>query len=112
LGGEGCPAVAAFEAMREQVIQRDRHCVHPWCHRPARRLDLDHTTPYVPIDEGGPPGQTAPDKISPLCRRHHRCKTTGRWRYRRLPDGSRHWTGHHHRHHLVTATGTTELTTD
>ena len=99
----------APEAMREQVIQRDQHCVHPWCQHPARAADLDHTIAYVPIDEGGPPGQTAPDKMAPLCRRHHRCKTTGRWRYRRLPDGSYHWTGPHGRTYLVTRSGTTEL---
>jgi len=99
----------APEAMREQVVQRDPHCVHPWCQHPARAADLDHITPYVPMDEGGPPGQTAPGGLAPLCRRHHRCKTTGRWRYRRLRDGSYHWTDPHDRHYLVTATGTREL---
>ncbi len=46
--------------MREQVILRDRHCVFPWCGRDARLTDLDHIIPYVPPDEGGPPGQTNP----------------------------------------------------
>ena len=69
--------------MREIVILRDGHCVFPWCTVDARRCDHDHIDPYVPMDEGGPPGQTAPDNLAPLCRRHHRCKTSGRWRYRR-----------------------------
>ena len=42
--------------MRELVILRDRHCVFPWCGRDARSCDLDHIVPYVPPDEGGPPG--------------------------------------------------------
>ncbi|WP_180934180.1 HNH endonuclease signature motif containing protein [Nocardioides ungokensis] len=44
--------------MRELVILRDGHCVFPWCHHDARTADLDHIDPYIPIDEGGPPGQT------------------------------------------------------
>ena len=34
--------------------------------------DLDHITPY---EENGPPGQTRPDALAALCRRHHRAKT-------------------------------------
>ena len=54
--------------------------------------DLDHIDPYVPLDEGGPPGQTHPGNLAPLCRRHHRAKTHTAWGYARLPDGSYHWT--------------------
>ena len=46
--------------MRDLVILRDGHCVFPGCTIDARRCDLDHIDPYVPIDEGGPPGQTSP----------------------------------------------------
>ena len=74
--------------MREQVILRDRHCVFPWCGRDARRSDLDHTVPYVPPDEGGPPGQTNPQNLAPLCRRHHRAKTFTGWTYERARDGT------------------------
>ncbi len=100
------------EAMREIVILRDRHCVFPWCTRDARACDQDHIDPYVPLDEGGPPGQTHPDKLAALCRRHHRCKTTGRWRYRRRPDHTYEWHGPHGRTYLVTPTGTTQLDTN
>jgi hypothetical protein len=75
--------------MRDLVILRDQHCVFPWCTRDARSCDLDHIDPY---DDAGPPGQTHPDNLAALCRRHHRCKTSGRWRYRRSRDGSYLWT--------------------
>jgi 5-methylcytosine-specific restriction endonuclease McrA len=75
--------------MRELVILRDRTCVFPHCSRDARDCDLDHIDAY---DEDGPPGQTHPDNLAPLCRRHHRAKTSGRWRYRRRRDGTYTWT--------------------
>jgi hypothetical protein len=97
------------EWMRELVILRDGHCIFPWCNTDARACDHDHIDPYVPMDEGGPPGQTAPDNLAPLCRRHHRCKTAGRWRYRRRPDGTYEWHGPHGRSYLVTPHGTLQL---
>jgi hypothetical protein len=45
----------------EQVRLRDKMCVHPYCHRPARRCDLDHIDPY---NETGPPGQTSSDNLA------------------------------------------------
>jgi hypothetical protein len=93
--------------MREQVVLRDRHCVFPFCGTDARACDLDHIDPYVPMSRGGPPGQTSPERLAPLCRRHHRAKTAGRWRYRRRPDdGSYEWHGPHARSYLVTPLGT------
>lgn len=97
------------EWMRELVILRDGLCVFPWCAADARACDHDHIDPYVPMDEGGPPGQTAPGNLAPLCRRHHRCKTSGRWRYRRRDDGSYEWHGPHGRSYLVTPHGTLQL---
>jgi hypothetical protein len=78
--------------MADLVRLRDPMCVFPCCHRPSRACDIDHIEPYVDPDHGGPPGQTHPDKLAPLCRHHHRAKTHGGWRYRRLPDGTYHWT--------------------
>ena len=92
--------------MRELVILRDSHCVFPWCERDARACDLDHLEPY---DEQGPPGQTNPDNLAPLCRRHHRCKTSGRWRYRRNVDGSYTWRSPAGRSYAVTSSGTLVL---
>ena len=58
--------------MQTLVILRDRHCVFPGCRIDARRCDLDHIQAY---DEHGPPGQTHPRNLAPLCRRHHNAKT-------------------------------------
>ncbi|MCD6639387.1 MAG: HNH endonuclease, partial [Nocardioides sp.] len=47
----------------------------------------------VDPDDGGPPGQTTPANLAPLCRRHHRAKTSGTWSYERLEPGTYLWTG-------------------
>jgi hypothetical protein len=94
--------------MRELVILRDPHCVFPGCERDSRACDLDHIIPYDPGDETapGPPGQTSPDGLAPLCRRHHRLKTHGRWRYSRAPNGGYTWTDPYGHTHRVTPSGT------
>ena len=89
--------------MRELVILRDGHCVFPGCARDARSCDLDHITAY---DPNGPPGQTRPDNLACLCRRHHRAKTLGLWRYTRTPDGGYVWNGLYGTTYLVTSPGT------
>ena len=81
--------------MRELVILRDRHCVFPWCARDARSCDLDHIVAY---DEDGPPGQTNPLNLAPLCRRHHRAKTFTGWTYQHLGAGTYEWMSPHHQH--------------
>jgi hypothetical protein len=47
-------------------------CVSP-------RMDLDHTERYVPMDYGGPPGQTRRGNLGPLARSGHRAVTHGGW---------------------------------
>jgi hypothetical protein len=81
------------ETMREHVILRDSHCVFPGCRRDSRSCDLDHITPYLPMQDGGPPGQTTPANLAPLCRTHHRIKTHTAWDYKRLD--SRDHAEHH-----------------
>jgi hypothetical protein len=78
--------------MGAAVRYRDETCVFPRCCRPSMACDLDHIDPYISLDDGGPPGQTHPGNLAPLCRRHHRAKTFGRFTYRRLDDGSYEWT--------------------
>lgn len=78
--------------MAQAVRLRDETCVYPHCGRRSERCDLDHIVEYVPLDEGGPPGQTRPANLAPLCRRHHRAKTFDAFTYRRVPDGSYEWT--------------------
>ena len=77
--------------IREHVIVRDGTCVFPWCGRSARRCDLDHIVPYDHDhpDQGGP---TSTDNLAALCRRHHRLKTHGRWRYEMTDPGVFTWT--------------------
>jgi hypothetical protein len=105
------------EWMRQLVILRDPHCVFPWCERNAKTCDLDHIEPYDtgpddtgPDDRRAPPGQTRPENLAPLCRRHHRAKTLYGWTYRRLPDGTYRWKDPHgHTYIVTTETGTTDL---
>lgn len=94
-------------ALREEVVLRDGHCVFPGCQTDARSCDLDHIEPYVPVEEGGPPGQTSATNLACLCRRHHRLKTRRRWSYRRLPDGRYEWRGPQGQTLEVTARGAT-----
>ncbi|GAA5117146.1 hypothetical protein GCM10023339_27310 [Alloalcanivorax gelatiniphagus] len=92
---EAIPAVDQHDPparMAAAVLLRDETCVYPRCGRRSERCDLDHTIAYVPPSEGGPPDQTRPDNLAPLCRRHHRAKTFGDFSYRRLADGSYEWT--------------------
>jgi hypothetical protein len=79
-------------AMRELCVLRDAHCVFPGCRRDSRSCDLDHITTYIPMTDGGPPGQTHPGNLAPLCRTHHRIKTFTSWAYKRLDTGSYAWT--------------------
>ena len=93
--------------MRELVAAPRRPLHLPPLHRPRRELRPRPQTPYLPIEEGGPPGQTHPDGLACLCRRHHRAKTARVWRYARTPEGHYLWHGPHGATYLVTDTGTT-----
>lgn len=73
-------------AVREFVTARDGTCRMWGCSRPADRCDLDHTRPW-------PAGATTPTNLAGLCRRHHRMKQQGRWRYRLFGDGTVTWVG-------------------
>ncbi|GGL25900.1 hypothetical protein H9L10_04700 [Phycicoccus endophyticus] len=73
-------------ATRELVTVRDGTCRMWGCTRPADRCDLDHTLPW-------PEGGTDPGNLAALCRRHHRMKHQGRWRYRLDDTGSVTWHG-------------------
>ena len=84
--------VAAYEVphrLDEQDALVDLHCVFPWCTRPARSCDCDHTVPY---DQGG---TTCSCNTALLCRGHHRLKTHGRWTYDVLDRGTYLWHSPH-----------------
>ena len=70
--------------MRRFVTARDGTCRMWGCSRPATRADLDHVRPW-------PEGSTSPDNLVALCRRHHRMKQQGRWRYRLDASGTVTW---------------------
>ena len=97
------------EQMKETVLLRNPCCPFPWCNNTSRTKDMDHIEEYVPPDEGGPPGQTAPHKLGPLCRRHHRLKTHGGWTYTMSEPGIYLWRSPRGRRYLVDHTGTAAL---
>jgi hypothetical protein len=70
----------------DHIIARDRTCRWPGCHRQARRCDLDH------IQDWSLGGETKPDNMQPLCRRHHRLKHHAGWKVHRRTDGTTVWT--------------------
>ena len=102
-------AVDAYEhpaALAREVSERDHACAFPWCGRAGATYDLDHIDPYVPPDDGGPPGQTSTANTARLCRYHHRVKTHGHWRYRRTGPTAVTWTSPQGRTYTVDHTGT------
>lgn len=81
--------------------------VFPFAEGLSRRLDQDHTVPY---DDTGPPGQTRPDNLGKLNRRHHRIKTHAPgWTVRRTSRGAFWWTSPSGRAYLVDDNGTRSL---
>jgi hypothetical protein len=64
--------------VRRHVSARDGHCAFPTCSMPAARTDLDHV---VPFNHHQPTrgGETTPENLQALCRRHHRLKHQGGW---------------------------------
>ncbi|WP_371791018.1 DUF222 domain-containing protein [Streptomyces sp. NBC_01471] len=60
------------------VVARDQQCAFPSCRMPAQRCDLDHVKEF---DHAHPEsgGQTVPENLIPICRRHHLMKHRGNW---------------------------------
>ncbi len=68
------------------IIARDQRCRFPGCRQLSYRNDIDHAQPW----ENG--GETNPDNLGSLCRRHHRLKTSYGWKLKSEVDGSCTWT--------------------
>lgn len=105
-------SVDAYEApddMRETVLLRQPCCPFPWCDNLGREKDMDHIDEYVRTEGGGRPGQTQPDNLAGMCRRHHRFKTHGAWSYTMPEPGLYLWRSPHGRRFLVDNTGTAPL---
>jgi hypothetical protein len=80
--------------------------VFPFGVNSGRTKDIDHTVPYRPPDDGGPPGQTGLHNAAPMTRFHHRIKTFGLWRVSQLGPGAYLWHSPHDDCWLVDPTGT------
>ena len=78
-------------------------------HLASRHQDNEHTIPYLPMDRGGPPGQTDPSKMSLMTRRHHRIKTFAGWTVTQLRPGAWLYRSPHGYYYLVDQHGTTPL---
>ncbi|WP_183098083.1 HNH endonuclease signature motif containing protein [Nocardioides pelophilus] len=91
------------DRLRRRVELRDHTCRAPHCVRRAERCDLDHAHPHATG------GSTCPCNLVPLCRRHHRAKTFGYWRYVVVQPGTYLWSSPHGQHWLVGHTGTRTL---
>jgi hypothetical protein len=94
------------DRLRDAVHLRSPADVFPYATNTSRRMDLDHTQPYLDPDSGGPPGQTRLNNLAPMTRFHHRIKTFGRWRVEQPTSGVLIWTTPHDRRYQVDHTGT------
>ncbi len=74
-----------------------------------RRLDNDHPRPYVPPEQGGPPGQTGDHSDAPLTRTHHRVKTHQGYQVDQLALGAYRWITPHGLARVVTRRGTAKV---
>lgn len=73
------------QALKDFLIARDRTCRFPGCRRSAILSDLDHAQSW---NSGG---ETSPDNLGALCRRHHKLKTHHGWQVESFSDGSCMW---------------------
>ncbi len=95
--------------MTEAIHLRTPADCAPYSPNVSHTGDSDHTVAYVPIDEGGPPGQTAVDKLGWIGRFNHRWKTHGRWKVTQPRSGVWLWRSPHAYYFLVDHAGTTAL---
>ena len=68
------------QQLRAAVRARQIADVFPFGTCLSPKMDLDHTERYVPIDHGGPPGQTRLGNLGPMTRASHRAVTHGGWK--------------------------------
>ncbi len=67
------------QRLRAAVRARQIADVFPFGTCLSPKIDLDHTERYVPMDYGGPPGQTRLGNLGPMARPSHRAVTHGGW---------------------------------
>ncbi|HWJ54430.1 MAG TPA: hypothetical protein VNT24_13725 [Propionibacteriaceae bacterium] len=99
--------------MRDAVRLRNLADVFPYGSATTATMDLDHTLPWIPLNRGGPPGQTRPGNLGPYTRAHHRLLTHGHWQRRQPEPGTYLYKTPTGQTYLVTNQGTHRLgTTD
>ncbi len=99
--------VTAYEASARLKLQtqlRDLVCAFPFCFRPAEKCDCEHRVPHA---DDGP---TCSCNLTPMCRGHHRAKTTGGWSYVTVEPGVHLWHSPLGHEYLKDATGTIDVT--
>ena len=74
------------QALRNFIISRDKTCRFPGCRQPSRIGDIDHVKSW---DTGG---ETNPENLVSLCRRHHVLKTHNNWQLKLDSEGACIWT--------------------
>lgn len=101
-------AYRATAALNRQVVERDAHCLFPWCTRPATGCDVDHVVPHDSEDPDHPDagGATCSCNTIPLCRRHHRLKTHTAYDPVVIEPGLIWWRTPHGHQFVVDRTGT------
>ena len=67
------------QRLRAAIRTRQIADVFPFGTCLSPKMDLDHTERYVPMDYGGPPGQTRLGNLGPMARPSHRAVTHGGW---------------------------------
>ena len=92
------------DRLKTRTSLRQPTCVFPWCTRPARSCDADHVIAHA----AG--GATCDCNLAPLCRRHHRLKTSAGWSYTTIETGVWLWSEPHGQQFLRTPAGTTDVT--
>jgi hypothetical protein len=108
---EDTPPADSYEIprrIREAMFMRMPASCFPYA-AGSRRMELDHTKPYVPPARGGPPGQTGVHNLGPMIRLEHRIKTHSRWQVRQPEPGVWIWRSPHHAYYMVTNAGTQHL---
>jgi len=78
------------DKIRNAVCMRSPVDMFPYGTQSSRRLDLDHTEPYV-HGAAGPPGQTRIDNLAPFSRKPHRAKTARAWQLTQYEGGWLEW---------------------
>jgi hypothetical protein len=105
-------AVDAYEIphrIRDAVRIRNIADVFPYGSCTTATMDLDHTKPYLPMNRGGPPGQTSLENLGPMTRHHHRAVTHGHWQKRQPDPGTYLFRSPRRYIYLVTNQGTLTL---